>query len=338
MPTYGKALNANCRAKIEDCQKLGFDVGERGKKDFRLPTSELEVNMTYNNEHMAQNSVSRHCGSDPDRRILHKITPLKDWPVLAEPPKRVMTIAVVDCETTGFDPEEDAIIQLAMAQISVEAEGRVCKILRKGQGLNDPGLPIPPKITALTGITDADVASKAFGSDAFAKLLLTSDAVLAHNAAFDRPFIERLIPGITKLPWICSMANVDWLAHGFDGAKLGYLLNQMGLFAPKAHSALADVEALVNLLNCNLPSGRTVISEAIASAKVPTVKIEAVNAANGQLGALRRRGYRWNPRRKNWWTEISKQGCAAELAWLHEHNKQVDPRVTDVNWHTRYQR
>ena len=288
-------------------------------------------------EHVPEHGISCHCGSDPDRRVLHKITPLKAWPVTNDPVAPEITVAVIDCETTGFDPEEETIIELALALVTVDANGRICNIIRKGEGQNDPGRPIPPKITALTGITDADVAGKIFSSDAFAELMLTADAVLAHNAGFDRPFLERLIPGVEHLPWICSLANVDWQSHGFDGAKLGHLLYQIGLFAPKAHSALADVEALVNLLAHRLPSGRTVMAEALQNAELPTVKIEAIDAAYSQKTALRRRGYRWKPQRGNWWIELEPQYLDEELAWLHEHNKQVRPRVTEITWRTRYQ-
>ena len=292
--------------------------------------------MTYIHESAFENANCCECERDPNRRILHKITSLSEWPSIADPVDPVTTIAVIDCETTGFDPDDDVIIELALALVTVDANGRICKIIRKGQGKNDPGRPIPPKITALTGITDADVAGKIFSSDAFAELLLTADAVLAHNAGFDRPFLERLIPGVDHLPWICSMANVDWLSHGFDGAKLGHLLYQIGLFAPTAHSALADVEALVNLLAHRLPNGRSVIAEALQKAEMPTVKIEAIDAAYGQKTALRRRGYRWNADRGNWWIELDPQYLDDELAWLHEHNKQVRPRVTEITWRTRY--
>ena len=77
----------------------------------------------------------------------------------------------------------------------------------------------------------------------------------------------RLLPGIEQLPWICSFRDVNWLRHRFDGAKLGHLLMQQGLFAPTAHDAIADVEALLALLNSELPTRETVLAEALRTAQ-----------------------------------------------------------------------
>lgn len=292
-----------------------------------------------NTEHeTAPAAVGRcNCDSDPGRRVLRQITPLAHWPVLSAPVEPTKIVAIIDSETTGFDPEEDAIIELAVALVEVDATGRICRLIRKGQGRQDPGRPIPPRITALTGISDADVVGRHFGCEAFADVLQQAQVVLAHNSGFDRKFVERLIPGIQHLPWACSMKDCDWLMAGFDGAKLGHLLYQIGLFAPQAHSALADVEALVNLLAHELPDGRTVLGEVLRNAEKPTMKIEAVNSAYSQRGELRRRGYRWDADRGVWWSELVPALVNEELAWLHERNAHVRPRVKEVTWHTRYQ-
>ena len=65
----------------------------------------------------------------------------------------------VDCETTGFSPEHDAVIELAMLPFTYTLAGTVVEVLHDEAEVhrNDPGRPLPAEITHLTGLTDDDV-------------------------------------------------------------------------------------------------------------------------------------------------------------------------------------
>ena len=58
-----------------------------------------------------------------------------------------------------------------------------------------------------------------------------SDAVIivAHNANFDRKFVERYWSIFERKNWACSATEVEWRKLGFDGSRLGYLLAGVGL-------------------------------------------------------------------------------------------------------------
>ena len=78
------------------------------------------------------------------------------------------------------------------------ADGRIYEVGKAFHGFRQPTRPIPPEITALTGIDDAMVAGKTLDLDA-----VTAAVVIAHNAAFDRRFLERFCEVFRTKPWAC---------------------------------------------------------------------------------------------------------------------------------------
>ncbi len=283
-------------------------------------------------------SAAEPPGLAPEERVrsLRRITALEDWPVLDRPTLPIMTIAVIDTETDGLNNRADNIIEIAVALIEVDADGRIVRIVDKGTARQDPGRMVPPKITQITGLDNKILERCKIRVEALTAFINRADAVLAHNAGFDRVFCERLLPGISHLPWICSMRDVPWLDMGYDGAKLGHLLMQNGLFAPTAHNALDDIQALINLLACRLANGKTVMAEALANAQVPTVRLDAERAPFSIKDELKRFGYRFNWTDKVWWTEVSQTQAPFEEAWLARQSEHILARQTPVTWFNRH--
>ena len=65
------------------------------------------------------------------------------------------TYVALDLETTGLSPDKDAIIEVGAVKF------RDGEIVEEFATLVNPGRPIPPEITMLTGITDRDVVDRA---------------------------------------------------------------------------------------------------------------------------------------------------------------------------------
>jgi DNA polymerase-3 subunit epsilon len=89
-------------------------------------------------------------------RVLRKLAPR-----LSREPPPGMSIRqglFVDTETTGLDPVRDEIIELAMVPFAYGLDGEVYAVGEPFQQLREPSKPIPPEITAITGIDDAMVA------------------------------------------------------------------------------------------------------------------------------------------------------------------------------------
>ena len=94
-----------------------------------------------------------------------------------------------DIETTGLDADKDHITEIGAVLFS--AEGR---ILKSFQTFVHPGIPIPPEIVKLTGITDRDVAAAPGEAAAVKEFLdfIGDRPLVAHNAQFDTGFIARI--------------------------------------------------------------------------------------------------------------------------------------------------
>ena len=259
-----------------------------------------------------------------DIRTLHAL----ELPARLSDPggEEVLRGLYVDCETTGFSPEHDEIIELAMLPFTYGLDGRVVEVLHDEAQAhrNDPGRPLPEEITHLTGLTDDDVRGERVDIAAASALFAHSRLVVAHNARFDRPFVERVLAIARERPWACSRAEVPWTAEGFASQALHCLLCAYGVFARDRHRALADCEAGVWLLAQRLPvSGERVLAAMRRRALTEKVRLWAIRSAFETKEALRARGYRWMPEMRNaieraWWTEVEPDEEEGELAWLRE--------------------
>lgn len=177
-----------------------------------------------------------------------------------------------------------------------------------------------PEITVLTGIDDAMVEGHTIDPEAVARLATPAALIVAHNAAFDRRFAERFCQIFTTKAWACSMSEIDWAAEGFEGVKLGYLVQELGFFYA-GHRAIHDCAAAVELLARPLPrSGMTGLQRVLASARAPTWRIYAENSPFEFKDLLKARGYRWNGeengRPRSWWIDVPSDRCGAEIAFL----------------------
>src|SRR5215471_443297 len=65
---------------------------------------------------------------------------------------------LLDVETTGLDQQKDEVIELGMVKFDYLPDGRIGGLRDVLSSFNEPSTPIPPEVTALTGITN-DTAS-----------------------------------------------------------------------------------------------------------------------------------------------------------------------------------
>lgn len=106
-------------------------------------------------------------------------------------------IQILDTETTGLDPIEDKLVELASIPLNSDSYF---------SSLCNPGRGIPPEAMAIHHITEEDAASFPSPMSVTHRWLQSlgePDILVAHNAKFDRGMMESLL-GAIRPKWICT--------------------------------------------------------------------------------------------------------------------------------------
>lgn len=163
----------------------------------------------------------------------------------------------IDVETTGLSAAYDEVVEFAIVLFAFDPEtGEIAGVVDEYVGLRDPRRPIPPGATAVHGIRDADVRGKRLDDRRIRRLIDQAEFLVAHNAGFDRGFVERLFPEVREKPWYCSMNGVPWKRLGFASKGLQNLLRDHHIRVTRAHRGLDDVLGALTLLASVGPEGR----------------------------------------------------------------------------------
>ena len=78
--------------------------------------------------------------------------------------------------------------------------------------------------------------------------------LIAHNAGFDRPLVERSIKGLDGMRWACTMSDINWNTRRAMGVSLPALCASMGLWYD-AHRAMEDARACAAMTQALDPEG-----------------------------------------------------------------------------------
>jgi DNA polymerase III subunit epsilon len=173
-----------------------------------------------------------------------------------------LEFAVVDLETTGWSPEAAAITEIGAVRVrgagSAGGGSRRGEFVRRGEfaSLVNPGMPVPPGIADLTGITDWMLAAAPRLGTVLPGLLdfARGCVLVAHNAPFDLGFLVAgcddcglAWPGFTVLDTV-MLARRVMDPDEVPDCKLGTLAGFFGARTTPNHRALADARATADVL------------------------------------------------------------------------------------------
>jgi DNA polymerase-3 subunit epsilon len=179
--------------------------------------------------------------------VFHAFDPKTPWTDLP--------IAVIDFETTGFDENNDRVVEV----------GVVCfhrgELTVKKNWLVQPGMAIPESAVNVHGITDAMVADAPRFEQIAHELrdALEGHLPVAYNAMFDRKFLhaEMRRAGVTservaaldgKALWVDPLVWARELMPEAKSKRLGDICEILGIALNDAHRAWADAEATGRVL------------------------------------------------------------------------------------------
>jgi DNA polymerase-3 subunit epsilon len=258
--------------------------------------------------------------SHPDYKVKRRLVPILNFgSASGGPTKRVL---ILDTETTGLDWRSENIIELAMLAVDVDmATGVPVGEVEVYEDFEDPGRPIPPEITKLTGITTQDVKGQKLDEAQIKNMVERADLIVAHNAGFDRPFVENRLEVFEHKAWACSFQGINWKTQGLGSAKLEFLCSELGWFYD-AHRAQVDCHALLRVLssplkNDNLESSMTGLLQLFKASENARTIVKAFGSPFETKDKLKARGYRWDAEVRVWYTAVkSAEALDVEAEWL----------------------
>lgn len=263
------------------------------------------------------------------------------------PPEEPGHLVILDTEATGKDASKDELVELGMLKVLYcKRSWRLCAVVDEFNQLRDPGIPMPPEASKVNHITDDMLVGQSIDFEAVARFIEDADWVIAHNADFDRPLVERYVPEFFNKAWACSMRTVDWAAVGINGAKLEYIAFMLGFFY-EGHRATIDCAALLQVLASMVvgESGPSTPFEMLMQgAREETTRIYAFGAAFDKKDLLKARGYRWHAGEtapeKSWHTTVTgEQARNEEFTWLRENiygRRGFSPGVVRIDAFSRH--
>lgn len=216
---------------------------------------------------------------------------------------------VLDLETTGINPETDRIIEIGLLEFGVGESGTP-HILNMYGGLEDPKQPLSPELQKLTGLNDAMLQGQVIDWVLVRKILERSSLVVAHNADFDRGFMQRREEYQGLDPhWACSFKHIDWETKGFRTRALNYLAADHGFVNPFAHRALFDCATTFRIF-------APYFNEMLQRSYLREFRVLATQAPFEMKDKLRNNRYRWDVQKRVWLKDILEDQLQKERDFL----------------------
>ena len=207
-----------------------------------------------------------------------------------------MKLLGIDIETTGLSPDKDSIIEVGAVLWDSERN----KPLIIMNEFVQAGVPIPPFITDLTGITQSDLDAYGKSKEAVIAMLKPlidqADYIVGHNIKdFDAPFMAKNF-GI-NLPNILDTRVDIKFPKGTKSKALNVLLGEHEILNYFPHRAFSDALCTLKLLS------KYDLTKVISRSTAKTLTIQAV-VSYADKDLAKERGFHWKGDRKQWLIDL----------------------------------
>lgn len=202
-------------------------------------------------------------------------------------------VLVIDTETTGLSPATDTCIEVAAVLYSLRFAGIVkvySTLLAAGVENAAESVNHIPSGALELGATPSNAWKTV---DGWGK---QAEAVLAHNADFDRSFVPAEV--LSSIPWIDTCDGITWPRQSKPGASLISLALDHGLGVVDPHRALNDCLLLARLLTRCAELGHDV-GALLAQGLRPRAMFQALVSFDDKDKA-KEAGFRWDAPTRRW--------------------------------------
>lgn len=271
---------ADCTCRYGQTQQGRRSLCKHRRAVLEANLKALKVTVT---EFNALNAwITRHRASVEDLLAAKPIASRAVVQTLPSSPHipRLRFAACIDIETTGFSPRTDAITEVAIALFRYDQDtGEILGIVNLQSFIEEPRVPIPPRVARLTSITPELTKGRVIDWTSVSRIIDQADFLVAHNAEFEHRFLSQ-IPGLinSKL-LLCSQLLPTWHKPGTRESVRLEDLTAAHDIPHDAHRAYGDVVAMVKLLAATSPiTGAPYFAEVLRALRTPSLPKSATQA------------------------------------------------------------
>jgi len=223
-------------------------------------------------------------------------------------------LAIIDTETNGLDPDTCQILEIGCVLYDVDSHA----ILSQYSDIVDDAT--ENAVEAINGIAPALLPlgrPPIYVLGRVGELVFRADLIVAHNASFDRGFMDAMqrrflgLPVLNR-PWLCTLEDVEFPIK--SGRKLIEIAVAHGVPITDAHRALPDCVTLAKIFFRCHELGHDV-PEMIRRGLRPKVTLQGKHAF-GQNDRAREAGFSWVGDKKAWLKRVAAEDETAFLASL----------------------